>query len=167
MGDELTARGPDPLTDLIDAKYSTYLVSYIDVLGFADRVEQSRKHPAEVAKIASLLSAIKVATSAEERIRRDASGKPVFVAFNFSDLTVRATRIPNGEPVSVISLREIFYLAELQLSLALDGYLVRGGVCIGELYIREKDSIVFGPGLVKAHTLGVCPSIPRRPADCA
>jgi hypothetical protein len=141
--------------DRINPTYCSCLITYVDVLGFAELIEKSRKDPTLVPKIASLLSAIKVAASSGGQIHRDADGKAIdiFSAFNFSDLTIRTTQIPTGNQVSNIFQWEIFYLAELQLNLLIDGYPIRGSMCVGDLYARESEGIVFGPSLVKAYVL--------------
>src|SRR4029077_13762190 len=48
---------------------------------------------------------------------------------------------------------EIYYLSEMQLSMALDGILIRGAICVGDLFAESEESIVFGPALVKAYRL--------------
>jgi hypothetical protein len=72
---------------------------------------------------------------------------------NFSDLILRITPLGEG-PIQfrTAMMNECLILAAIQYELFLSsGILLRGGMCIGDLYY-EKD-IVFGPALVKAYEL--------------
>jgi hypothetical protein len=93
--------------------------------------------------------------SAGARVHRDSNEKVVkiFNSFNFSDLTVRSTRIPDDANIGDFVDWELFYLAANQLALATNGVLVRGGICIGDLFVRAGKTMLFGPALVKAYKL--------------
>ena len=143
------------MPDLTVGTYHKALVSYIDLLGFAELINDSLTDPLEVAKIAGLLTTMKEELSAGGRIHRDAKERVVkiFASFNFSDLIVRSTRIPDEAEVSSIVDWELFYLGGKQLDLAMDGVLVRGGMSLGDLFASKENSIVFGPALVDAYKL--------------
>lgn len=140
---------------MVTGAYDRAVVSYIDVLGFADLINESVADPSKVTKISSLLLNMKEELSAGGRIHRDAKERVVkiFASFNFSDLIVRSTKIPDGADISSIIDWELFYLGSKQFDLAIDGVLVRGGMSLGDLLISREDSIVFGPALVRAYKL--------------
>jgi hypothetical protein len=143
------------MTELTNDAYSKALVSYIDVLGFGDFVAESRSDPSRISRIADLLTTMKEDFSAGGRTHRKPDGRKekIFNSFNFSDLIVRSTRMPYGADVGEFIDWELSYLGEKQFALARDGVLVRGGVCIGDLFVRPDAGIVFGPALVKAYKL--------------
>ena len=139
----------------INDTYCKALVSYIDILGFADLINESRTDISKVSKIANLLMTLKEGLSAGGRIHRDPEGnkEKIFDWFNFSDLVVRSTRIPPGADVGEFVDWELFYLGEKQFSLATQGILIRGGICIGDVFVGAGKSTLFGPALVKSYKL--------------
>jgi hypothetical protein len=147
--------GNSQMSDLIDNTYSKALVSYVDILGFADLINESRANLSRVGKIASLLMTLKDELSVGGRVHRHFDGRTerIFDSFNFSDLIVRSTRIPPGADVSEFVDWELFYLGEKQFSLASEGNLIRGGICIDDMFVGAGRSILFGPALVKSYKL--------------
>src|SRR6266581_1138245 len=143
------------MNDLTPATYSQVLVTYIDILGFADLIKESQTDTRYVEKIVSLLTTMKDELSTGGRSHRGPDGRKekIFTSFNFSDLIVRTTRIPDGVNIGDYLDWELFYLGEKQLSLALEGHLVRGGICVGELFIGAGNTILFGPDLVNVYKL--------------
>jgi len=72
----------------------------------------------------------------------------------FSDSVVRARSIPakaNSATLTAILEAEIADLAMAQVNATLNKIWVRGGLCIGDLYISSNT--VFGPSVVKAYEL--------------
>jgi hypothetical protein len=143
------------MTELPSTSYSQALVSYIDILGFADLIKESETTADGVAKIVRLLTTMKDEFSIGGRVHRRPDGRTekIFQSFNFSDLIVRTTRIPNGADIGAYLDWELFYLGEKQLSLAIEGHLVRGGISIGPLFVGSENKILFGPTLVRAYKL--------------
>ena len=135
--------------------YSQTLVSYIDILGFADLIKDSQTGTDGVRKIIRLLTTMKDEFSIGGRVHRRPDGRTekIFQSFNFSDLIVRTTRIPAGADIGQYLDWELFYLGEKQLSLAVEGHLVRGGISMGQLFVGDRASILFGPALVRAYKL--------------
>ena len=131
-------------------KYEKTLVSYLDILGFAELLNER-----SAAEIANLLITVKRSFAAGGRVHRNRNDEVVriFKWFNFSDLIVRTTRIEAEEEINRIVDWEVYYLSEMQLSMALDGILIRGAICVGDLFAKSEESIVFGPALVKAYRL--------------
>jgi hypothetical protein len=130
--------------------YEKTLVSYVDVLGFADLLKNRSSN-----EVARLLSTIKRTLAQGGRVHRTRKDEiiKIFKAFNFSDLIVRTTKILPGADLGEILDWEFYYLSEIQLSLAIEGTLIRGAICLGDLVAGSQDSIVFGPALVKAYIL--------------
>ncbi|HWZ55064.1 MAG TPA: hypothetical protein VNZ63_03280 [Verrucomicrobiae bacterium] len=138
-----------------DERYCRALLSYIDVLGFADLIERSRTDASGVEAIADLLSKLKARSSAWSRIHRSPQGEPenIFASFDFSDHIVRCSRIAEGAIVSDLFDSELFFLGDLQLAVAEGGALVRGSVTAGEIFFKPGSSLIFGPALVRAYEL--------------
>jgi hypothetical protein len=125
-------------------------VLHIDVLGFADLIEQSRSDASTIAKIADLLEEIK-AISILGASPSSPPEKTIFHSFKFSDMLVSSTEITTD----VFELVDWgpFYLATLQISFAEGGVLIRGGICVGDqrrhkvstrVAIRYSHDVVFG-----------------------
>jgi hypothetical protein len=130
--------------------YDKTLVSYVDVLGFADLLKERTS-----TDIARLLRTMKQNFAAGGRVHRTRNDEivKIFKSFNFSDLIIRTTRIEPDAEIRDIIESELFYLSENQLSLAIEGILIRGGICTDDLCAVPQDSIVFGPALVKSYKL--------------
>ena len=138
--------------------YNKCLVTYIDILGFAARIKASREDASKIGQIARLIGEILKRSTAWKHLDHDAEGNPkeIFDSFSFSDLTVRSTRISDEEKLRDIIVSELFFLCEMQFSLALEGVWMRGGMCLGDLFVDTSDpknSIAFGPALVKSYEL--------------
>lgn len=135
--------------------YSKALVSYIDILGFAALIEKSRQDPSQIAVLLDLVVAMKTIASMGGPVHRRADDQVerIFDSVNFSDLTVRATRVVDDARVGHIVDWELFYLAEHQFSFASQGVLMRGGISIGSLFVGSEKDVVFGPALVKSYKL--------------
>lgn len=135
--------------------YCRALVSYVDILGFADLINKSRTDASQVERIARVLSTLKQRSSDWSRIHRAPGGeiKKIFSSLDFSDHIVRCTRIAEGIDVNDIIDSELFFLGDLQLTVAEYGVLLRGGVCDGDIFFKPDDTIVFGPALVRAYEL--------------
>jgi hypothetical protein len=138
--------------------YAENLITYIDVLGFRQIIEQSKDNEDLCAQVQDQLSQI-VDWFGQFGL------KDRFHSFSFSDLTVRATRVIDGDDVAERVDREAYYIAERQLQMAMRGWFLRGAIAIGPLAV--KDSVIFGPGLVRAYeletTIAVYPRIVINP----
>lgn len=133
--------------------YARTLVSYVDLLGFADSIRKSQTNPDQISKILQRLAAIKLVGSGGTRPHAYTENqmREIFVSFSFSDLTVRAIKIEERAVPEIVDW-ELAYLADHQISLALQGVLMRGAICTGDLFTSGTE-IVFGPALVKAYNL--------------
>ena len=126
-----------------NVKYSPYVVTFFDILGFRSLVQS--EEPFAILNALDGLGCFRDETSLK--------GTSVkFVAF--SDSVVRARSIPvNADPATLADIleTEVLDLAMAQVNATLNRIWVRGALCIGDLYIDRN--AVFGPGLVKAYDL--------------
>lgn len=138
------------------SKYRRALITYIDILGFRELIEASKTNASEVENILELVRGVKQEFSAGGRATTTPDNRPksIFYSTNFSDLTVRTTLIdetPSNSNISEYLNWEFLYIGGRQLQLALKGVLLRGGICVGDIYVDKE--YVFGPGLVKSYAL--------------
>jgi hypothetical protein len=144
-----------------DAGYREALLAYIDILGFRKVIEKSATTPSVVPTILKTLGDLKKQTSEGGRvIREDGEQRPtsIFRAFNFSDLTVRATFIDTSTNYIDILKWEFLYLSGIQVTLTCQlDILLRGAISIGKISMEPDmaigDDILFGPALVRSYEL--------------
>jgi len=144
-----------------DTGYREALLAYIDILGFRNLIETSATDPSTVPIILNTLSRLKKQTSEGGRvIREEGNQRPssIFRAFNFSDLTVRATFIDTSTNYIDILRWEFLYLSSIQVTLTCElDILLRGGISIGQISMEPDtaiaDDILFGPALVRSYEL--------------
>jgi hypothetical protein len=74
---------------------------------------------------------------------------PSFQVRAFTDNLVIGYPIDPQIGASIAILHTMTYLTYFQAELACQGYFIRGGIAVGDLYIDED--IVFGPALIEAH----------------
>jgi hypothetical protein len=130
--------------------YQTALVTYVDLLAFRNLIERSKKNPAVVVEIIETLERFhrKLVPPVERRDPQSSPGR--LASRNFSDHIVRCKFLPDVTDIGRYANDEYVFLSEVQMQLAVRGILVRGGVCVGNLYV---DEVIFGPALVKAYAL--------------
>jgi hypothetical protein len=130
------------------------MVTFIDILGFRQLVDAPRDGNANVENIAEILGRLKYSSERGDLVlSREGRTQQKFHAFNFSDLTVRCTEFPKGTFSNLYLSWELLYLGDLQLAFLIEGVLLRGGICMGEIFVDKRQKIIFGPGLVKAYKL--------------
>jgi hypothetical protein len=136
------------------ASYKTAMVTHLDILGFSRLIQESRTDVAAVGRIVSVLRTVKEQTASGGRIHRNEAGdkEKIFYAFNFSDLTVRCTVVPDGVDLGDYINWEILYVGAIQLDLLRNNVLLRGGISLGQIFVEDRD-LLFGPALVKAYKL--------------
>lgn len=125
------------------------VVVFLDILGYSDLI----KYPRTDKENAQLLTHLHNALT-ESRRNID----PGETSFNHDEKDLYAMRsftdnIVIGYPIrgdAEAELGSIFIkLPYFQMDMALNGYFIRGGISIGNLYI--DDLTVFGPGLIEAY----------------
>ncbi len=121
-------------------KYEHALVSFVDILGFRNLIST-----ASVDQILDVLAG-------KERLSLDRQYPKIHdtTTFTFSDLIVNVTLFDSDWPLYIV-FEQMRTLGFRQFCLCLGGIFVRGGVTVGDIYI--KDRTIFGPALVKAYEL--------------
>ena len=144
-----------------DNVYRESLLVYIDVLGFKKLIERSVTDAQLFAEIPSLLRHLKEQTIRGGRfINEEGNPRPVsiFRAFNFSDLTVRATYADTATNYYSLCQWEFLYLCSIQIDVVCrTDFLVRGAISTGLISMepdrKVDDDILFGPALVRAYEM--------------
>jgi hypothetical protein len=131
--------GPnDKLTDYeSNPSYERRVVVFYDVLGWRSHIDRASMDPAKIGGLRRLIlqhsRTIKLRTHLELR------------ASTFSDNVV-ITRPVDGRVWELIA-----QVAMFQIASAINGFLLRGGITIGD--VVHDDEVVFGPGLNRAYEL--------------
>jgi len=142
------AQDADRIADLqrIDVAYERRVVAFYDVLGWRSHIKRAGRDSVEVSRLRRLI--LKTARTA-----RADRGLDLRVS-TFSDNVV-ITQKPG--PVTPQLLMQ---LAIWQLGAAINGFLFRGGVTVGD--VVHEDEAVFGPGMNRAYYLeSKCAVFPR------
>lgn len=122
-----------------DASYEKRAIAFLDILGFSDLIKEGG-HEREIGQI---FDQLKVRAAQAEM--HHGKGRMQFTAF--SDCIVVSEEFLGGFG----ALRIAGYAGYLALELLGYGFLVRGGLTVGDLYHRE--GVVFGPAMNEAYTL--------------
>lgn len=139
----------------MNVMYQKSVVAFVDILGFQMAVE----NPNNVKNILSILKQFKTGDSEGCSSQLTAEGTTVIISLNptvtaFSDSIVisipeNVLKPPTSWCHAIIEvLNRIQILANRLIQ---DGFLLRGGITIGDLH--HEDGIVFGPGLNRAYEL--------------
>jgi hypothetical protein len=141
---------PPPVAPIV---YKPVLLSYLDVLGFRDMIDKSKTNVYKVQETFALLHHMKLQYSGMRRFATTdgKTPRPITHFKNFSDLIIRATELVDDDMLADYLNLEFMALAGTQCNSVCQGDLLRGAVCIGDLYI--DDDVTFGPALVEAYTL--------------
>jgi hypothetical protein len=130
---------PERLQDFYrNPSYERRVVVFYDVLGWRSKIEAARAEPEAIGELRRLVLL-------HSRLLRQPVEVPVSVT-TFSDNVVISVA-PDRAVVPYL-LRA---LAIIQLSTVSRGFLLRGGVAIGDMC--HDDQAVFGPGLIRAYDL--------------
>jgi hypothetical protein len=130
-------------------KYETRFVTFVDILGWTHAVKASPTDSDRIQKLGIALNTIRQQNQMVEWMLRHSggNGQPGNQQMtHFSDCVVISTKADLLGKYRLIST-----LGFLSTSLLHQGFLLRGGVTVGDIYHRE--SIVFGPAFLKAHEL--------------
>lgn len=127
------------------------LVCFVDILGFSQQTIEAFENGAA----ADFLSRIRKAlSSAFKGLRRDDELLQLFPSSTLYEVKVFTDNVVLGYPISGVNFGEpelvdiLQIFSEYQLCLAAEGFLVRGGIAFGDLYM--DDDIVFGEALIEA-----------------
>ena len=129
--------------------YKNHLVAFIDILGFSKICIKSKddvKKRNDIQKIFSLCDDITTSL-------RGINGKEEINSIIVSDSIVLSLVIKDESPT--ISEVQNFFIAagRLQYGLGEFGFMVRGGISFGPLYINLEQKQVVGPALIHAVNL--------------
>jgi hypothetical protein len=126
-------------------KYTPTLISYLDLLGMKDLLDEAGTDADQVAQVLQRFRDFSAPMEDQKKLWKSA-----FV--NFSDLGLRILPILTDANVKYrlgCFFHEVMDLGFIQVNLVNRGILVRGGLTLG--YLCHKKGLVFGPGLVEAH----------------
>lgn len=135
--------------------YVPVLLTYLDVLGFREKVKKTQLTPSEVKKTHDLLKRLQQQYSQARRFVAGQNNKAHNVTQfrSFSDLMIRVTEIKQADDTLAGYLNwELVVLASTQCDcVALAGDMLRGAIVSSDLYIDKN--VTFGPALVEAYLL--------------
>jgi hypothetical protein len=133
--------------------YEMGLLSYIDILGFSDLIDESKMgDPNVIERIARLLHTFERQFTGSGRVAFDANKIPKNLSHyrNFSDLMLRLTLMEGEDLVQAVNW-EIWSLAQRQMTVVLEGILLRGSLTMDNVYC--KDNLIFGPAVVSGYLM--------------
>jgi hypothetical protein len=126
-------------------KYNESIVTFIDILGFGQIVEE--KNCVEICNILNKFKDIAITSIKDHHLsnyKRD--------FFNFSDTIIRVAHISNGPKGNTgILFHEILDIFYAQLYLVKHDILVRGSMTYGDILINDNN--IFGPALNRAYKI--------------
>lgn len=139
-------------------KYERRLVAFVDILGWSGAVTSSNANLEQTQKLGLALNAIRQVTKRVDWMAEN-SGDDKWPgdlrATYFSDCLVISAEDDFSGKHSLIST-----LGFLSNSLIYHGFVLRGGIALGDLY--HQDGMVFGPALIQAYQLeSRCAIYPR------
>jgi hypothetical protein len=138
---QATARQDQLLAD--PYVYRRSIVTFIDILGFREMV---RNRPAgEIGRILAVLGDV-----AEGDVSGDEHPAGLARSIGFSDSIVRACPIDSADQLGAL-FYELISLVHVQMELASLGVFMRGGLTVGDVYMRAGK--IFGPAMVRAYDL--------------
>ncbi len=140
---------PPPIETIV---YQPYLLCYVDILGFRDRINSTLDDVYEIQQTYALLHSMKDYSLAQ-RFYPDEEPPRCLSHFQaFSDLIIRATELNDKSLLADALNFECMVLAHAQCrEIFSSGILLRGAMCVGDLFIG--DHATFGPALINAYDI--------------
>lgn len=126
-------------------KYTPHLISYLDILGMKDLLNDAGADANKVAQVIERFRDFSTPMDDQKKLWQSA-----FV--NFSDLGLRILPVLSDANIKYrlgCFFHEVMDLGYIQVNLVNRGILVRGGLTLG--YLCHRKGLVFGPGLAEAH----------------
>ena len=138
-------------------KYEERLVAFVDILGFKELVYDSVKSDAVMDKIYEAMQTILDVKKVEGSLSNLEIGRTYQATVTtFSDSIIISYLLGSYGNL----FRILLDIIHLQLALAYQGILIRGGIAIGKAY--HDGEIVFGPAMNEAYELeSLCAKYPR------
>lgn len=139
-------------------EYKTVLVTYLDILGFRELVEQHKRTPDEILSVLQLMKTMGGVNFGT--LNADGTTNLVTASHAFSDLIIRQVECNENNCVSRLG-SEMAILARIQFELLTTRrtILIRGGVSKGSFHMDQ--GFVFGPAMVKSYELERLAVFPR------
>jgi len=128
-----------------EPSYQNRIIAFLDILGFSDKVKQSVSSDFVRANIEEILKTFNRAMVNPEFLNGNINDKLARKVTSFSDNVV----ISYSNRCSL--LEAIYDIGRIQVLAMEMGFLLRGGITIGEL--RHTQEVLFGPGMNEAYKL--------------
>jgi hypothetical protein len=128
--------------------YRPAVVTFLDILGFRDRVAASQDATA-IRRILARLRSFSDVGDPDEKTEAE-HGLEVTHSIAFSDSVVRIRFFDTDYPSGAL-YHEVLSLLHVQAEMMADDVLVRGGVTVGDVYL--EGDMAFGPGFNRAYDL--------------
>jgi hypothetical protein len=128
--------------------YRPAVVTFLDILGFRERVASS-KDATEIRRILSRLRSFADVGGSDEAFEAE-KGFEVTRSIAFSDSIVRIRFFDTAYPSGAL-FHEVLSLLHVQAEMMGEDVLVRGGVTVGKVYL--EGDMAFGPGFNRAYDL--------------
>lgn len=134
---------PKPLSKKRFLRYSPHLVTYIDILGFGELVQQN--DPNFISRAIRQVQELTIPNVHTNKYKNDHY-------VNFSDLIVHTIPLDEQDQnLESVVANELKYTALVQAALIEKRILLRGAIAIGN--IERSYNVLFGPGLISAYEL--------------
>ena len=128
------------MKSLIVKPYKKYMIVWMDILGFEDKVNKASNNQKEIKNIVKVLEEAKKLAEAFNWSHRSVKVK----SQSFSDNIVIVCPKPDTNAVCLLFIMVSLY----QISMVAARYFLRGAAAIDSHY--SKGNIVFGPGIIQA-----------------
>jgi len=126
-----------------EERYKKYIVVFLDILGFQDKIREAGNDPSKILSMADLLDAVKEKVI---ELHQGIPDNPHLKVRIFSD-TIVLSCLDEGEAfLSMVPVISLF-----QASMAQQGHFLRGGIVAGDHL--EKNYTIFGPAIIQAYKL--------------
>ncbi len=144
----------------MDNQYSVYIsnenptlkesyCAFIDILGFTEDMISAAQQGQEQILLDKLISALKI-DGGILKPKLGGSDKPLWASKIFTDNVVLGYPLHNTDGEGEFGFL-IHQLSYYQMRMALEGFFIRGGFSIGNLYMDED--LVYGSALLSAYSI--------------
>lgn len=118
-----------------------YIVAALDILGFSNFILNNYDNE-KIEKVNYLLKLMSIFQDKKD-----------YQAVLFSDCIFLFLKIDYRETI-LSEFSSMLYDIEKVIEIAMqNGFLIRGGICVGECHVDIQNNIFYGPGIIKAHIL--------------
>jgi len=128
-----------------DQTYKEYVVVFLDILGFSDKITSTINDPTEIKRILDMLEKSKQWVSFISK--RDSDVAQSIIGRMFSDTIVLSCADTGIEQMKFI----FSFLSLFQATIVQEGYFFRGAAVVGDHF--EEGEIMFGPAILQAYEI--------------